>query len=420
LERGVAERVAIERLGARADGIAHLGGQAVYVPYALPGEAVLIEPDGSRSRLVEVQTPSPDRIDPFCPYFFACGGCLTQHIAEPVYAGWKRGLLTAALERAALETTVDPLIDAHGGGRRRITLHARFHEGKVRVGYMAARSHQLVEIASCPIAEPGVSKAPGIARALAEALSSARKPLDFQITATEAGLDIDIRGHGEPNDRERQALIATAATQDLASLSVDGETLVERRAPLVSMGRARVVPPPGGFLQATRVGEEALAALVCEACAGAKRVADLFAGCGPFALRLAERQEVHAVDGDPRSIAALDKAARGTAGLRPVTSETRDLFRRPLLAVELARFEAAVIDPPCAGAEAQIKRLAEAQVEAVVSVSCDVGTFVRDAATLVRAGYRLERVTPVDQFKYSPHLEIVGVLRRDRARRRRG
>jgi 23S rRNA (uracil1939-C5)-methyltransferase len=251
------------------------------------------------------------------------------------------------------------------------------------------------------------------ALALAESLRSASKPLDLQITATETGLDVDIRGHGQPSERERQALIATAGEQDLARVSIHGERLLERRPPLLSMGRAAVAPPPGGFLQATRAGEEALASLVLEACAGVKRVADLFAGCGPFALRLAEAREVHAVDADACSLADLDKAARGTPGLRPVATEARDLFRRPLLAPELARFDAVVLDPPRAGAEAQAKQLAMSSVKTVVSVSCDAGTFVRDAAVLVRAGYRLQRVKPVDQFKYSPHLEMVGVFRRD-------
>jgi 23S rRNA (uracil1939-C5)-methyltransferase len=415
----VAERVAIERLGARADGIAHVDGHAVYVPYTLPGETVLIERDGSRARLVEVEHPSPDRVEAFCPYFLSCGGCLTQHIAEPVYAAWKRGILSAALEKAGLETALDPLVDAHGAGRRRITLHARFEEGRTRVGYMAIRSHALVEIAFCPIAEPGLRNAPDAARALADALGSARKPLDLQVTATESGLDVDIRGHGEPSDRERQALVAAAEAHDLARLSIHGERLVERRPPIVSIGRARVSPPQGGFLQATRAGEEALAGLVLEACAGAKRVADLFAGCGPFALRLAETREAHAVDGDPGSIAALDKVARAAPGLRRITTETRDLFRRPLLAPELARFDAVVLDPPRAGAEAQAKQLTMSSVGIIVSVSCDVGTFVRDAAMLAGAGYRLERVTPVDQFKYSPHLEVVGVFRRVRPTRRR-
>jgi 23S rRNA (uracil1939-C5)-methyltransferase len=331
----VAERVLIERLDARADGIAHVEGHAVYVPYTLPGETVRIEGDGALARLIAVEEPSPERAEPFCPYFFSCGGCLTQHIAEPTYAAWKRGILVAAIEKAGLAAAVDVLVDAHGAGRRRITLHARFKDGRARVGYMAIRSHELVEIAFCPIAELTLKNAPRAAFALAEQLRSAGKPLDLQITATATGLDIDIRGHGEPSERERQALVAVAAEHDLARVSIHGERLIERRAPILSMGRAQVSPPPGGFLQATRAGEEALAKLVLEACTGAKRVADLFAGCGPFALRLAETREVHAIDADAGSLAALDKAARATSGLRRIATETRDLFRRPLLAPEL-------------------------------------------------------------------------------------
>jgi 23S rRNA (uracil1939-C5)-methyltransferase len=416
----VPERVAIERLGARADGIAHLGGRAVYVPYALPGETVLIEPEGSRARLIDIESPSPERIQPFCPYFGRCGGCLTQHIAWPAYAAWKRGILLHALEHAGFDVPVDPLVDAHGDGRRRITLHGRFADGRARVGYMAARSHDLVEVAFCPIAVSGLKEAPGVALALAERLRAAKKPLDIQVTATETGLDVDIRGHGPVKERERQGLIEAAGGHDLARLSLHGEVLVERRAPVVRMGKAQVSPPPGGFLQATRAGEEALAACAVEACAGAKRVADLFAGCGPFALRLAERAEVHAVDGDAQALAALDKGARGTPGLRRVATEARDLFRRPLLAPELDRFDAVVLDPPRAGAEAQARQLALSRVPTIASVSCDPGTFVRDAATLAAGGYRLLRVTPVDQFRHSPHLEIVGVFRRDAPRRRRG
>jgi 23S rRNA (uracil1939-C5)-methyltransferase len=416
----VPERVVIERLGVRADGIARVDGRAVYVLYALPGETVLVETEGSRAHLVAVESASPDRVEPFCPYFGRCGGCLTQHIAEPTYAAWKRATLLKALAQAGLDAPVDPLVDAHGAGRRRITLHGRFDGGRARVGYMAVRSHDLVEVAFCPIVEPRLKEAPRVALAFAERLRGAKKPLDIQVTATETGLDVDVRGHGPVEDRERQALIEVAGAHDLARLSLHGETIVERRAPVVRMGEVQISPPPGGFLQATRAGEEALAVLVAEACRGRKRVADLFAGCGPFALRLAERAEVLAADGDARSLAALDKAARGTPTLRRVATEARDLFRRPLLLPELDRFDAVVLDPPRAGAESQAKQLALSKVGTVVSVSCDCGTFVRDAATLVAGGYRLERVTPVDQFKDSPHIEIVGVFRRDASRRRRG
>jgi 23S rRNA (uracil1939-C5)-methyltransferase len=419
-ERAVAERVIIERLGAKGDGIAATPSGPAYVPKTLPGETVAIERDGPRAHLVAVEIPSPERETPFCPYFAECGGCAAPHMRADFDRDWKRGTVLRALAQAGIATEIAPLIDAHGEGRRRLTLHVRFPGCEPQVGYMAPRSHQVVEIEYCPIAVPALLReAPAVARRLAGPLAASRKPLDIQITASEAGLDVDLRGHGPLKDRDRLALTTLAAELDLARLSLHGETLVERRQPFVTMGRASVVPPPGSFLQATRLGEEVLAGLVTEACGRMKRIADLFSGTGPFALRLAERAEVHAVESDRGAVAALDKAARGTPGLRRVTSEARDLFRRPLLGPELGRFDAVVMDPPRAGAEAQARQLASTKVPLVVSVSCDAGTFARDAGILIGAGYRLETVVPVDQFKYSPHVELVGVLRRTDAKKRR-
>jgi 23S rRNA (uracil1939-C5)-methyltransferase len=417
----VADRLSIERIGHRGDGIAETASGPVFVPYALPGETALVDRDGGRARLVEVEQPSPDRVEPFCPYFGRCGGCLAQHMGTATYSDWKRGILEGALHKAHLAAAVEPLIDAHGAGRRRVTFHARFKDGKTRVGYMAAGSHDLVEIAFCPISEPRLAEAPRAGQRLARVLERSRKPLDLQVTATEAGLDIDIRGHGPANAKTRLALVETAAELDLARLSLHGEVVVERRPATVTMGEAQVALPPGSFLQATAAGEEILSSLVLEGCRDARRVADLFAGCGPFTLRLAETREVHAVDGDDAALAALDKAARRTPGLRPVRTEVRDLFRRPLLPPELDRFDAVVMDPPRAGAEAQARQLAASRVSTVVSVSCDAGTFARDAAILIAGGYRLDRVMPVDQFKYSAHLEIIGFFRAEQGgRKRRG
>ena len=416
----MAERLVVERLGARGDGVAETEGGPVYVPYALPGETVSAEGDGGRARLVAVDVPSPDRIAPYCPYFGVCGGCAAQHMGRGLYAGWKHGIVAAALAQARIATQLDPVVDGHGTGRRRITFHARLLDGEVRAGYMAARSHELVDIAVCPIAEPALKTAgPEAARSIAQALARAKKPLDVQVTATDAGLDVDVRGHGPLQPRERERLIAQAGALDLARLSLHGDVVVERRPPAIGMGSARVVPPPGAFLQATRAGEAALAALVRDACAGSRRIGDLFAGCGPFALRLAEFAEVHAVEADAGSLGALDRGWRGATGLRRVSTETRDLFRRPLLAPELARFDAVVIDPPRAGAEAQARQLARSAVPVVASVSCDAGTFARDAAILIDGGYALTRVTPVDQFKESPHVELVGLFRRPPSTTRR-
>lgn len=419
-EAALAEQVTITRLGAKADGIAEGASGPVFVPKVLPGETVTIERDGSHARLIRVDVPSPERETPFCPYFDECGGCATQHMTHGFYQAWKYGTLVHTLRQARIEAPVEPLIDAHGEGRRRVTLHVRFPDRAMHVGFMAPRSHQIVEIAFCPIAEPALKEqAPAIARAIGEHLKGPRKPLDIQITITQTGFDVDVRGYGPLKDPDRLRLIDLAARLDLSRLSIHGDVIVERRPPAIVMGRTAVVPPAGSFLQATKLGEETLANLVTETCARAKRVADLFAGTGPFSLRLAEKADVHAVEFDKGSMTALDKAVRATPGLRRVTTEARDLFRRPLLTPELNTFDAVVLDPPRAGAEAQVKQLAVSKVPLVVSVSCDAATFARDAAILMASGYRLERVVPVDQFKHSPHLEVVGILRRDVAKKRR-
>ncbi|MDJ1157774.1 RNA methyltransferase [Chelatococcus sp. SYSU_G07232] len=406
------ERLTITRLGVRGDGIAETAGWTVYVPFALPGEVVTAEVAGERGRLLRVEEAGPGRREPECPLFTRCGGCAMQHLAETHYRAWKRDGVLVALQRAGLDAPVADLVDAHGEGRRRVTFHARRVDGETHIGFMAARSHALVPIEACPVLSPGLARAPAAALALARLLEGSGKPLDFQVTATTAGLDLDIRGLGAVKDILRQALVTAAERLDLARLSLHGEVLVERRPPAIAMGRAVVVPPAGGFLQATAAGEDALAERVTAACSKAKRIVDLFAGCGPFALRLAERAEVHAVEGSPEALVALDRAFRATPGLKRITTETRDLFRRPLLPPELDRFDAVVFDPPRAGAEAQARQIAASKVPLVVGVSCDVGTFTRDARLLVDAGMRLVEVVPVDQFRYSPHVEIVGIFRR--------
>ncbi|KMO37562.1 RNA methyltransferase [Methylobacterium tarhaniae] len=410
----MSEMMEIARLGLRGDGVTPDG---VVVPGALPGETVRAVPEEGtrppRARLDAVLTPSADRIAPFCPYFGTCGGCAIQHLAPGAYADWKRDLVVGALARAGIEAPVAPLLDAHGSGRRRITLHVRAGEGGPQAGFMAARSHALVAIDHCPITEAALHRAPEIARAVSRPLGGGGgKPLDVQVTATAGGLDVDIRGHGPASERARQALVLLAGDLDLARLSLHGEVLIVRRAPEIPAGRSRLVPPSGGFLQATAEGEATLARLVVEGVGKAKRVVDLFSGAGAFSLALAEAHTVHAVEGEEGALKALDRAFRETGGLRTVTTERRDLFRRPLLAPELDRFDAIVFDPPRAGAEAQSARIAESKVPVVVGVSCDAGSFARDAALLVRGGYRLETVTPVDQFRHSPHVEIVGVFRR--------
>jgi 23S rRNA (uracil1939-C5)-methyltransferase len=408
------ERLTIARLGRRGDGVADTPDGPVYVPFALPGETVETQswPGHPDRRLpIKIEHASPERIEPICPHFGVCGGCALQHWATAHYRAWKRGLVVEALSQAGLDAPVDDIVDAHGEGRRRAVLHARRGQGDVlKVGFAAPRAHVIVAIDRCPIFAPALDGAVTAAWAIAETIEGMRKPLDIQVTATANGLDVDLRGSGPLTATATMALARVADQHRLARLTRHGEIVVQRAAPMVAIGRARVALPPGAFLQATAAGEAALARLVLEHCSDTRRIADLFAGVGPFALRLAEQARVTAVDSDKEAMAALRRAAETTQGLKAVTVDARDLFRRPLVATELKPFDAVVFDPPRQGADAQARALAASTVPLVVAVSCNAATFARDARILVDAGYRLTRVTPIDQFRYSPHVEIVAKL----------
>jgi 23S rRNA (uracil1939-C5)-methyltransferase len=409
------EHLVISRIGHRGDGIADTDAGPVYVPYTLPGERVEVEsvrghPD--RRHLLHVDTVSADRIAPFCPHFGVCGGCAIQHWAEKPYREWKRSLLLTALVHAGLPTPVGELVDAHGEGRRRAVFHARrgTHD-VVEVGFSALRAHTIVAIDRCPILAPSLENAVEIAWAIAEILEPTQKPLDIQVTGTLNGLDIDIRGSG-PLDRGHTAALARlAAAKRVARITRHGEFIAQNAPPIISMGPAQVTLPPGSFLQATQLGEETLAQLALACVGRAKTIADLFAGVGPFALRFAQHARVSAVDSNQDALNALARAA-SSPGLKPVETLRRDLFRRPLSATELMRFDAVIFDPPRQGAEAQATEIARSRVPTVVAVSCNPSTFARDARILVDGGYRLTAVTPVDQFRHSAHVEIVAAFSR--------
>jgi 23S rRNA (uracil1939-C5)-methyltransferase len=414
----VVERLVIDHVGHRGDGIAFAGGQTVFVPYTLDGETVDAEPMADhpdRRILSRVEHASAARIAPFCKYFGACGGCAIQHWQPEAYRAWKRGIVVDTLAHTGIECEVDALVDAHGAGRRRITVHARRGaDGELRVGFAAASSHAIVAIDDCPILDPGLHGALDAARALAQVLKPTTKPLDIQITATDSGLDVDVRGSGPLPSAMIATLSRLAEQHRLARLTRHGELVLMRTPPVIAIGTAQVTLPPGSFLQATTAGEEALATLVKAHCQRAKHIADLFCGVGPFALRLAAKSRISAFDSDAGAVTALQKAATATSGLKPVKAAVRDLFRRPLMPQELRDYDTIVFDPPRQGAQAQVTQLAASKIAVVVAVSCNVATFARDARILIDGGYRIEGVTPVDQFRHTAHVELVArfVLKR--------
>lgn len=408
----MAELLTIDHVGHRGDGVAIDGAQSIFVPTTLAGETVEVDavpgnhPD--RRRLVRVTQASPERIAPFCPHFGVCGGCAIQHWSDAPYHAWKRNIVVETLAQAKVAADVAPLLDAHGAGRRRITLHGRMGTHEVlKVGFAAAGSHDIIPVDRCPILDPALDGALEAAWATAEPLISIGKPLDIQVTATLNGLDIDVRGSGALPTSLITTLSRVAEKHRLARLTRHGELVLQRGSPEVAIGKVKVVLPPGSFLQATAKGEETLAALVREHCGRAKHIADLFCGVGPFALRLAEKARVTAFDSDAGAVAALQKAAQLTPGLKPLKAEARDLFRRPLMPQELRDYDAVVFDPPRQGAQALVTQLAASKVPVVVAVSCNAATFARDAKILIDGGYKISAVTPVDQFRHTPHVELV-------------
>jgi 23S rRNA (uracil1939-C5)-methyltransferase len=412
----VIEKLAIVRLGHRGDGVADTPKGPVYIPYTLPGETVTVEPVAGhpdRRHLVHVEKQSHERARPVCKHFGACGGCALQHWSLAEYRLWKRSLVVEALAQANVIVPVGDLLDAHGAGRRRTVLHARRGTHDVlEVGFSAPRAHHIVAIDECPVLAPELAGALRAAWAIADALKPTGKPLDIQLTATDCGLDVDVRGSGAPGADQLAALARVAEAHKLARLTRHGELVALRTQPLLRIGHAQVPLPPGSFLQATKEGEESLARLVIGHLEKAKRVADLFAGIGTFALRLAEHARVSAADSDANAIKALQRGAATTSGLKPVEALQRDLFRRPYVASELKSFDGIVFDPPRQGAEAQARELAKSSVPLVIAVSCDATTFARDTRILVEGGYKPIVVTPVDQFRYSYHVEIVAKFAR--------
>jgi 23S rRNA (uracil1939-C5)-methyltransferase len=396
-------KLTIERLGHLGDGVA---AGPVFVPRALPGEVVEGELQGDALAAPRIVTPSPDRVAAPCQHYGSCGGCALQHATDAFVAGWKLDVVRQALAAQDISTLFRPISTSPPRSRRRAALAGRRTKKGVVVGFHGRASGSIVPVPNCLLVHPELIAALPALEAVTGAGASRKGELTLTVTRSDAGSDLAVTG-GKPLDGPLRATLAgLAEAHGLARLAWDGETIAQRQPPEQRFGPARVIPPPGAFLQATAEGEAALLQAAAEALADARRIADLFAGCGTFSLPLAARAEVHAVEADAGMLAALDRGWRAAPGLKRVTTEARDLFRRPLLAEELARFDAVLLDPPRAGAEAQVAEIARARLPTVAMISCNPVSFARDARALARAGYRLDWVQVVDQFRWSPHVEL--------------
>ena len=412
-----ARRLVIERLGSQGDGVARAGGDVIHVTGGLPGEVYEESGDGER-RLAS--DPSPRRRPrPLCPHFPRCGGCSVQHMADDLYAEWKSGLLAAALAQRGLEAPIKPMFVTPQRSRRRATFAlARSLSGGI-AGFHRRASSEIEPMMACAVLDPAFEDALAAIRRLGEAALEPKATARLTLTKVIGGFDavLSAPGLGDSPAR-RNAVIAAAATAGIIRLVVAGETWLQSGRAEIELGGTRVEPAPGAFLQATAEAEAALIGLVVAGLSGGRHIADLFAGVGTFTLPLARNARVSAYDSDRNALAALAAAARRAQGLKPVASAVRDLFRAPLSARELDGFDAAVLDPPFAGAKAQSEALAASKVGRLAVVSCNPATLARDLRILVDGGYTIEAVTPVDQFLFSHHLEAVAVLSRRMAGRR--
>lgn len=396
-------RLRIERLGHLGDGIA---SGPVYAPMTLPGEEVEGDVTNGWMEAPKIVSPSAFRVTAPCPHYRACGGCAVMHASDAFVARWKAEIVRAALSGQGIEAELRPVATSPARSRRRATFAGRRTKAGAIVGFHGRASGTIMPVPHCHLLHPRLVAAVPVLEEITRGTATRKGELDLSITLSEAGLDLAVT-NGKPLDQGLiERLTAIAGRADLARLSWNGEVVAVRRPPYQTFGSARVVTPPGAFLQATLEGEAALLAATREIVGEARRVVDLFAGCGTFALPLATCAEVHAVEGDAAMADALGAGWRGAAGLRRISTETRDLFRRPLLPDELNRFDCVVIDPPRAGAEAQMREVAASTVPVVCAISCNPVTFARDARILTAAGFVLDWVQVVDQFRWSPHVEL--------------
>lgn len=411
------EIVLIERIGHQGDGIGQTDDGSVFVPFTVPGDRIRISRAGNRGVVREIIEPGPDRQTPLCPHFGACGGCGLQHVTGSAYVHWKRQKVRDALAHQGLgDVPIAALIESSPHTRRRTRVTAVRQGRTFRIGYNRRASHQVFALESCPVVEPEIETLFGRLKPLIECLGDGVGRLLISLTNTDTGMDILVTC--DPSDdrdlswQQRAQVSAWAEQVDAARLTFGQEVLIERRAPVVRFSGVNVCPPPGAFLQASCDMERALVDLLRHGVADARSVGDLFAGCGTLTFALAHRARIWAVEGNAAMVGALKSAASRAQGLKSVTTEHRDLFQQPLLAAELDRFDAVVFDPPRAGAAAQAAELAKSSVPRVVGVSCHPASFARDARILCDAGFRLDRVTPIDQFLWSAQIELVGVFSR--------
>lgn len=421
MARSFNREVEITSLGGAGDGVAQAGEERFYVPFTAPGDRVEIRVgspigNGHRGEMLALSVAGPNRIEPACQHFQSCGGCTLQHIDDDTYATWKREQIIAALARREIEVEVAPLVRVPQRDRRRIDLIARKVGKQVLVGLHEPESHRIVDLIECFVVQPRLNQLFAPLRRFLAKLELPPKGIDLKANLCANGIDLTFIGPLRLSMQTREQITAFAEEADIARITLltdhkaEPELLVLRHTPEIHFDGIVVRPPPATFLQASPTAEAVLIREVLAGIADAKIVADLYAGIGTFSLPLAKQAKVLSAEADQAALTAL-KAAADRAG-RPISIERRDLTRAPLMAEELKKFNAVVFDPPRTGAREQVLEIAKSKVARAVAVSCAPSTFARDAKLLIEGGFHLTRLVPIDQFLWSPHIELVAQFER--------
>ena len=394
----------IIRLGHHGDGIAK---GPVFAARTLPDEIIEGEVINERISTPKIITPSTDRIAASCRHYKSCGGCALQHASDKFVADWKTAVVTSALQAHDIKADVRQIITSPPQSRRRAVFSARRTKKGALVGFHARASDVITETPDCMLLQQELLAAIPVLREMTVMGASRKSEIRFTVTASNAGLDVAVSGAKDLDPQLQMSLAALTAKNKIARLTWGNEIIAETAPPYQLFDTNRITPPAGSFLQATKEGEQALVNIITKHAANATKIADLFSGCGTFSLPLARIANVHAIEGQADMLTALDQGWRQSNGLKRITTETRDLFRRPLTPDELNQFDTVVIDPPRAGAQTQFEQIAIAKPDLVIAVSCNPTTFARDAKTMVDAGYNVGPIDVIDQFRWATHVELV-------------
>lgn len=403
----------IDFVGHKGDGVAHLNNHPIYVPYVLEGETITVQGSGSRRELDTILKASEDRIEPICKYFGTCGGCQLQHMSHTAYLEWKMRLVTEPLARAGINVEPDAVLSYPDASRRKCVFNAQRTPASMKLGFNEKSSNEIMPLDACPVLVPSINEQLEKIHDLVNSVPTTKHPLRVSVLDTKNGLDIAIEDAKPLSETERQVLIKKTIAHKFSRLSVNIETLIKTAEPHIEIASTIVSPPPASFVQALKQAEDDMSDIVSTFLKGCKQVADLYCGIGTFALKLAENSAVYAVEESGDALNSLDQAWRQTGGkLKQVKTEKRNLERRPVTFGELKKMDGLVFDPPRAGAELQCKQIAKSRVKKVAAVSCNPSTLATDLEILIEGGFKVKRIVPIDQFKYTPHVEVVVLLER--------